>query len=267
MISRIKLFVNNNDKSVRAAKIVRDSLTNNGFVIDDKNFDLGIAVGGDGSFVRMVKECNFSSRPYYVGVHAGTLGFLQEINVDEIDKFIYELQNDMYKVDNIGIQETTINHDNGTSKYYSLNEIIVRDINLKKVEYKVSINDNILEYFNGDGLMIATSVGSTAHNLGYGGSIVFSDFSTLQITPMGPINTEAYRALFYSTIVPPDKNILIEPLHEKQDMLITIDGEGSHYNGVESVNTTIRDKKIKCLRLNHYNFPNRIYEKILAEKK
>ena len=263
MIKNIKLFVNNNEKSISTAKIVREDLLNNGFKIDD-NFDLGIAIGGDGSFLRMIKQCNFNSNPYYVGINAGTLGFLQEVKLEEIDKFISELKNNKYKIENIGIQETTINHEAGTSKYLSLNEIVVRWHDLKKAQYKVLVDESLLEYFAGDGLLVSTSLGSTAHNLSYGGAIIFSDFHALQITPMGPINTSSYRTLFYPTIVPPDKSIVIKPINGREDLIITIDGENKYYNGVDSINTTIKDKKIKCLKLNNYNYPNKIYDKILA---
>jgi len=42
---------------------------------------LGIAIGGDGSFLRMVKNTNFDSNPYYIGINAGTLGFMQEVKI------------------------------------------------------------------------------------------------------------------------------------------------------------------------------------------
>ena len=266
MIKNIKLFVNNNDKSINTARIVKENLINNGFIINDDKFDLGIAIGGDGSFLRMIKQCNFNSNPYYVGINAGTLGFLQEVKLEEIDKFIKELKNNEYKIENIGIQETTINHEAGISKYLSLNEIVVRWHDLKKAQYKVLVDDSLLEYFAGDGLLVSTSLGSTAHNLSYGGAIIFSDFHALQITPMGPINTSSYRTLFYPTIVPPDKSIVIKPINGREDLIITIDGENKYYNGVDSISTTIKDKKIKCLKLNNYNYPNKIYDKILAGK-
>lgn len=264
MIKNIKLFVNNNDKSYKVASIVERSFSQNGFTISDKNFDLGVAIGGDGSFLRMIKACNFSDIPYYIGVNSGTLGFLQEVKIDEIDKFIEELQKEKYKVENIGIQETTINHADGASRFFSLNEILVRDKNLKLSKFRVSIDNDLLETFAGDGLMIATSLGSTAHNLSYGGSIVYSDFSTLQITPVGPITSSSYKSLVNSIIVPTSKEILVEPIEGIDNLMVTIDGENNLYENVTDINTSIRDKKIKCLRFSHYNFPQKINEKLLS---
>ena len=92
MIQNIKLFVNNNDESIKTAKLIRNKLELNGFKINDNNYDLGIAVGGDGSFLRMIKSTNYNSNINYVGINSGTLGFMQEVKKDEIDKFINELK-------------------------------------------------------------------------------------------------------------------------------------------------------------------------------
>ena len=263
MIKRIKLFINDNDKSKYTAELVGKHLENKGFIIDENNFELGIAIGGDGSFLRMIKNTNFNSDKYYVGINSGTLGFLQEIKVNNINNFVDELLSNQYKIEEIGIQETTIFRNNESYKFYSLNEIIVRDINLKVLKCDIKIDNDLLERYIGDGILIATSSGSTAHNLSYGGSIVYNTFTSLQITPMAPINSKVYRTLLNSVIVP-DKKI-IDLIPNNNNLLITIDGENKIYENVENIETTIDNKKIKCLRLSHYNFPEKINEKLLTD--
>lgn len=266
MIKNIKLFINKNDKSIETAKLIKERLTCNGFIVNDKKYDLGIAIGGDGSFLRMVKQNNFNSDIYYIGINSGTLGFMQEVKVDEIENFITELKEEKYRVDEIGIQETIVNskyYQSRLPKFYSLNEIVVRDKNLKVLKTDINIDNDLLEKFMGDGILIATSSGSTAHNLSYGGSIIYPTFSSLQITPMGPINSKAYKSLVNSVIIPDKKEITLIP--ENKDLLLTIDGENKIYNDVESISTKIDDKKIKCLRLSHYNFPEKINEKLLSD--
>ena len=265
MIKNIKLFVNKNNESIKTAKLIKNKLSQNGFIVTDDNYELAIAVGGDGSFLRMIKSNNFNSDIYYVGINSGTLGFLQEVKVDEIDKFIMELKNKLYKVEEIGIQETAINRDDNSSKFYSLNEIVIRDKNLKVAKLNISVNNDLLERFLGDGVLIATSSGSTAHNLSYGGSIVFNTFTSIQLTPMGPINSKVYRSLINSVIIPYKMEIQIVPEDGHRDLMITIDGENKFYDNVDSVTTKIDNKKIKCLRLSHYNFPQKINEKLLTD--
>ena len=265
MIKRIKLFINNNDISFNTAKIIEDKLIKRGFIIDDDNYDLAIAIGGDGSFLRMIKSNNFNNDINYVGINAGTLGFLTEIKIDNIDEFINELINNKYKIEEIGIQETTIFHNNSSSKFYSLNEIIIRDKDLKVVKLDIKIDGDLLERYIGDGILIATSSGSTAHNLSYGGSIVYNTFTSLQITPMAPINSKVYRSLLNSVIIPDKKVINVVPNIDKRNLIVTIDGENNIYENVENIETKIDNKKIKCLRLSHYNFPEKINEKLLTD--
>ena len=265
MIKNIKLFVNNNEESILTARLIKDKLLGNNFAVVDENYDLGIAVGGDGSFLRMVKQNNFNSDIYYIGINSGTLGFMQEVKIDEIDKFIFELKNEIYKVDEVCIQETIVNCDNNSSRFYSLNEIVIRDKNLKVVKLDINIDNDLLESFMGDGILVATSSGSTAHNLSYGGSIVYPTFTSLQITPMGPINSKSYKSLINSVIIPDKKEIVLIPKIGYRNLIVTVDGENNVYNNVDSISTKIDDKKIKCLRLSHYNFPEKINEKLLSD--
>ena len=263
MIKNIKLFVNNNEKSIELAELVKDKLIKSDFIIDDNNFDLGIAIGGDGSFLRMIKNTKFDSEPYYVGINAGHLGFLQEVKSDEINKLIEELKKEKYKVSNIGIQETQVVSNDKEENFYSLNEIVVRDSDLKILKTDVFINDDFLEEYIGDGIMIATSTGSTAYNLSYGGSIIPPEFSTLQITPMGPINSKVYKSVPNSIIEPENTKIKIFP--KNKDILLTIDGDNKYFNDVDHINSSIENKKIKMLRFSHYNFAQKINEKFLSD--
>lgn len=263
MIKNIKIFANDDFKSNNVYKLVKDKFISSGFIISDSNYDLGIAIGGDGSFLRMVKANDFNSDIYYIGINTGTLGFLQEIKVNEVDSFIEELQNNKYKVDDIYIQETEITCDLDKFKYYSLNEIVLRNIDLGIIKLDININNNLLEHYVGDGILIATSTGSTAHNLSYGGSIVYPTFSSLQITPIGPINSKVYNTLVNSVIVP--SNTFVNILPHSKNLIITVDGVNYNHNNVDKIHTMIGNKKIKCLRLNKYNFPQKINEKMLKK--
>ena len=88
LINKIKLFPNDNEKSKEIEELLKQRLELANFEIVDSKYDLAIAIGGDGSFLRMVKNNVFDSETYYVGVNAGTLGFLQEISIEDIDIFI-----------------------------------------------------------------------------------------------------------------------------------------------------------------------------------
>jgi NAD+ kinase len=261
-IKKFRLFVNDNDKSREVADIVSCKLCEAGFKSVKKDYDLAIAIGGDGSFLRMVKATNFNSNVLYIGINAGTLGFAQEVSIEEIDKFVDELKNNKFKVDNIGVQETKVITDDSDSYFFSLNEIVIRQKELNTVVLDVKIDDVFLETAVGDGLLISTSFGSTAYNLSFGGSIVYNTFHTLQITPIAPLNNKSYRSLLNSVILPENKVISLLP-QRNRDLLITIDGENKYYENVIKVETVVDKKRINCLRRKGYNFVEKINEKFL----
>ena len=260
-INKIGLFANDNEKVNSIFKNVKEMVKKYNFELVEIDYDLAIAIGGDGSFLRTVKANDFNSEIYYVGINAGTLGFLQEIKPEEIDDFFDKLNNNEFKVDEVGIQETKVISQTGENQLYSLNEIVVRDKELNTVKLKIKIDDTLLEKYVGDGILISTSVGSTAYNLSYGGSIVYNTFHTLQITPMAPLNSKSYRDLMNSVIIPDTMKVKIIP--ENKDIMITADGENYIYKDILSIETSVDKKRIKCLRLNDYNFIKIVNEKFL----
>lgn len=265
MIKNIRLFPNNNINSKRIEGLLINRLSKCGFSLRKEEYDLGIAIGGDGSFLHMLKDNKFNTYASYIGVNTGTLGFLQEIRPDNIDVFIDNLVSENYKTDMIGIQETKVDCETFYEKFYSLNEITVEKSNRKLFTTKVYVDDEYLETFDGDGLIIATSVGSTAHNLSYGGSIIYSSLHTLQITPKGALNNKVFNSLLNSIVLPEDKVITLVPNEGGKDILVSIDGVDRIYKNVRKVETTVSDKKIKCLRMNNYNFINVVNEKFLGK--
>ena len=259
----VRLFVNDNETSKNVSKIVKEKLESANFQLVEDNYDLAIAIGGDGSFLRMIKSSNFNENCLYIGINAGTLGFAQEVNVEEIDKFILDLENNNYKIENIGIQEIEIKTPDTVSKQLSLNEMVIRDLDLNTVNLKVLVEGMLLEDFVGDGLLLATSFGSTAYNLSFGGSIVYNTFHTLQLTPIAPLNNKSYRNLLNSIILPDSKEVVIKPFNRTKNLLITVDGDNNFYKNVDYVSSKVSGREIQILRMKDYNFIKKINDKFL----
>ena len=258
-INKIKLFVNNNIKSKNAEKLVMDTLIKEGFKITEENdFDLGIAIGGDGSFLRMIRESNFKEDSLFVGINTGTLGFAQDINLDNLN----ELKLGKYNSEDIGYASIEIETKTKTTAISSLNEIVIRDEGLNTFHCNVYINDDLLENYVGDGLLISTSFGSTAYNLSFGGSIVYNTFDTLQITPIAPLNNKSYGTLTNSLIIPVDKMINLKTKTNQRGVLLTVDGNNLFYNDVISIRIKV-NKKVKIIRKSNYNFIEKINDKFL----
>ena len=263
-INKVKLFINNNLKSRKAAEEIKKELINNKFQLVEEDFDLGIAVGGDGSFLRMVTNSNFNSECYYVGINAGTLGFAQEISLEEIKPFIKSLSKENINYDKIGIGEVEVIFKNKTiNKFNIVNEIVIRNEELNTLHANVFVDESLLEKYVGDGLLIATSFGSTAYNLSFGGSIVFNTFDTLQLTPIAPLNNKSYRNLINSVIIPSNKIITIEPNTNDNNLLITVDGKNTFLNEVEKIKIVINNKTINIIRKKDYDFIKKVNEKFI----
>ena len=263
MKNNVKIFYNNNDKSINTFNEVKDKLIKNGFNIVENDYNIAIAIGGDGSFLRMVKETNFKSDVLYLGINTGTLGFAQEIHVNELDELIENLKTENYKVNEFGVQETNIYSNNKNSKFYSLNDIVIRDMDLNTLKLDIFIDDALLEHFAGDGILVSTSFGSTAYNLSFGGSIIYNTFHALELTPVAPLNNKTYRTLTNSLVLPQNKNIEIIPVSNK-NLIVTVDGENKYYENVDKIDTILSDKTIMCYQNIDYNFVKKINDKFLS---
>ena len=263
MKNNVKIFYNNNDKSINTFNEVKDKLIKNGFNIVENDYNIAIAIGGDGSFLRMVKETNFKSDVLYLGINTGTLGFAQEIHVNELDELIENLKTGNYKVNEFGVQETNLYSNNKNSKFYSLNDIVIRDMDLNTLKLDIFIDDALLEHFAGDGILVSTSFGSTAYNLSFGGSIIYNTFHALELTPVAPLNNKTYRTLTNSLVLPQNKNIEIIPVSNK-NLIVTVDGENKYYENVDKIDTILSDKTIMCYQNIDYNFVKKINDKFLS---
>lgn len=264
-VKKIKIFPNNDEKSLSVADTLVTELKKHNFQITDSNYDLAIAVGGDGSYLRMVRDNNFSDNIYYIGVNTGTLGFLQEVSPNEIDLFLERLKNESYTIDEIGVQQTkVINKNKEITTFKSLNEMYIRDIEMGRTDFRVDINGSFLERFAGDGLLVCTTIGSTAYNRNLGGAIIYRGFDTLQLTPIAGDNSSAFKSLTSPIVFPSNTIINIIPERRTKDLKIFYDTTRNVvFNDVERVETTISKKRIKCLRMQDYDYAKIIQDKLL----
>jgi NAD+ kinase len=262
-IKKIKIFYNENEKSKEVYNILVQKLKASNLEIVEEGQQLSIAIGGDGSFIRMLKQSNYSSNMLYVGINTGTLGFLQEIEVSELDELISGIKQSNYIVCKTAIQKNTIKTQNEERSHYAFNEIVIRRADLSLTKLDVLVDDINIERFVGDALMVTTSVGSTAHASSYGSAIVHDGLYTLQIVSAGAFNSVINQTLKNPIILPTSAKIKILPLKVSKNFLLTIDGENYDYKEVESITTVICSKKINRLRLNNKNFYKKVNSKFV----
>lgn len=261
MISKIGIRSNPKPRSRALANELKNALYDRGYLLTENHPDLWIAVGGDGTFLRMVRETGFDPDTMYVGIHTGTLGFLQEIHPEQLYDFLDYIDKGEYTYDIKDILVTEIHSETGVETLYSLNEILIRNAALKTMKAIVKIDGTFLEKFTGDGLMISTSVGSTAYNMCFGGAIVDNAFATMQMTPIAPLTSRSYHTLQNSFVFPDTRTIEISPA--KRNILCTSDGDNTNHNGVEKVVITTKRNALKVLKFTDNDFVSKIREKFL----
>lgn len=262
----INIVSNNKPLSLETARILKYKLEKNNFIVPDVfdyNAELIICVGGDGSFLRTVHKYKFPDIPI-IGVNTGHLGFFQELSPHELDEFIYKYSKGDYIIDKINPIEGIICTRNSCIEIMGINEIVIKADKSTTIHLNLSLDESFLEKFSGDGILISTPTGSTAYNYSLGGSIVDPRLNLMQITPMAPINTTAYRSFTSSIVVPKYSTIKIHPEYiYENSILIVSDGMEYKYNGIAEIQVKLSELEIKLLRLKEYNFWSKVKEKFL----
>jgi len=153
-----------------------------------ENIDLFISVGGDGTILDATTLIRDSEIPI-IGVNTGRLGFLADIAKDQIPKTIKQLLNKRFRID----QRTLIRLETQQAMFgdlnFALNEVTIsRKDTTSMITISTYINDQYLNSYWADGLIISTPTGSTGYSLSCGGPIVMPGSENFIITPIAPHN-------------------------------------------------------------------------------
>lgn len=142
--------------------------------------------------------------------------------------------------------------------------MVVKANKSKAVELDVFINSDYLERFFGDGLIVSTPAGSTAYNYSVRGSVVHPKLECIQMTPLAPINSKAFRSLQNSIIVPPNFIIRFEPKKRYEGEIILLnDGEERIFKNVTSLEINLSYKKIYRIVFSKNIYWNNLKDKFL----
>ncbi len=263
-MKKIKMVCKADKLSLRVKNDLEKLLKIKGFIIVNDKADIIISIGGDGTFIKSLRDNNYLDDPSYIGVNLGTLGFLQEVEPTKLEYFVECLSKNDLKKEKVSLQETKIVLKNNKQLYFkTFNEIVVREANMNIFKGIVEIEDFKLQNFIGDGLLISTSAGSTAYNMSLGGSIIHPELHTLQITPIAPLNNKVYKTLNSSVIVPETMVIKIIPDNNCNNIILSVDGKNTIINRVKYIETRSSNKKLKLLKFSHYNYWEKIESKFL----
>lgn len=262
----INVFANDTGLSRETKKLLKRKLEKSDFVVPrefDPNAELIICIGGDGSFLETLHRFKFPDIPF-IGINTGHLGFFQELHPDDLDEFIFRYKQGRYEIQHLKTVKAVVTIGDSRFEYVGLNEIMIKGERSRVIHLNISIGESFIERFSGDGILVSTPAGSTAYNYSLGGSIVDPRLNLLQVTPIAPMNTTAYRSFTSSIILPPDLSIRINPEYSgEQGLLIVPDGMEYLHEGVEEIYLEFSASIVKLLRFENYDFWSKVKSKFL----
>ena len=164
-----------------------------------------IVLGGDGTLLKAARDLIDSDIPL-LGVNLGTLGYLAEVEIGNVEQALDMLLSDEYVIEDRRMLEVCVYPGEQRQDGFALNDIIIsRCGSLQVLQFDIYVNGQFLNGYSADGMIVATPTGSTAYNLSAGGPIVEPGASLLLLTPICPhtLNTR-------SIILSPEDEITIE---------------------------------------------------------
>lgn len=149
--------------------------------------DLVIVVGGDGSLLSAARTLAKYGTPV-LGVNRGRLGFLADINPDEISSQVNAILDGHYEPDSRFLLDVSVCRDGKViGSGDALNDVVVNSgTSAQMIEYELSINDTFVYRQRADGLIVSTPTGSTAYSLSGGGPIMHPTLDAVVLVPMFP---------------------------------------------------------------------------------
>lgn len=152
-----------------------------------ENASLVIVVGGDGSMLYAARLMASYNIPL-LGVNRGYLGFLTDIQPQQVTVKVSEVLSGEYTQERRFLLEADIDGENNKERYSdALNDIVLYPGEISRmIEFEVYINDSFVYSLRGDGLIISTPTGSTAYALSAGGPIMSPSINAISLVPMFP---------------------------------------------------------------------------------
>jgi NAD+ kinase len=282
MIKKVSINIRPNDqKSIPVLREVIDYLGNKGIAIQlpDYEFirksdlhsyivkndvyinspDLIIVIGGDGTFLRTARLFADRMKPI-VGINMGGLGFLIEFTPADIFTHLDDVLKGKFEVIERSMLEAAQFRDGKELvRMDFLNDAVMsKGAFSRLIRIELTINDQYLNSYAGDGLIIATSTGSTAYSLSAGGPIIAPSVDDIYI-----INPICPHALSARPIVVSNKMILrAKILTSIDNLVLTLDGQVAiQIEGGDEIMVWGSSKKVQMIA-----HPNRNYYEVLRQK-
>lgn len=230
---------------------------------DESKIECAIVVGGDGTILQAAKDLYGLDIPI-IGINLGNVGFLAEVEVDKVDEALEKLINDDYSTQERILLNGKIIRDNNVICFdTALNDIVVSRFGLSRVmAMEVYVNDELINTYNGDGMIVSTPTGTTGYNLSAGGPIAKPDANLLMITPIC-VHSLYNRSVVVSASDKIDIKIVEKRHNQPEEAMVTFDGRAGFKIGANDlIQIKKSDKIIELIKLEDKKFFDIVREKI-----
>ena len=186
-----------------------------------KGVDLMLVLGGDGTMIATARMVGDTEVPV-MGVNYGGLGYLAEFPLEELFPALEGVLAGQYRVQQrLMLSIELWRGEEFVTRNRVLNDVVVNKSALARIiEIEAYLNQQFVNLFRADGLIVATPTGSTAYNLSAGGPIIFPSMSAVVITPICPF-TLSNRPI----VVPDDSMIEVRLMTDNEEVALTLDGQ------------------------------------------
>jgi NAD+ kinase len=182
--------------------------------------DIALVLGGDGAILRAARQMGYHQVPV-LGVNLGKLGFLADLSPQELRDCFSQVVQGEYRVTRHLMFECIVESPEESRQFLGLNEVAFQvGYPFHTIDLDLSVDGEPVSRFSGDGLIISTPIGSTAHSMSAGGPILGQELSVLVITPICP-HTLTYRPVVDSA----DKIYTISVRRAEAGTALVIDGQ------------------------------------------
>ncbi len=226
----------------------------------DSSFDILISIGGDGTILRAATFVKDSNVPI-LGINAGRLGFLANVEKDNIASFLQIVIAKNYTVSERSLVSITCEPENAAfnSLNFAMNEVTVsRKDTTSMITIETYLDDEFLNSYWADGLIISTPTGSTGYSLSCGGPVLTPSVKSLVITPIAPHNLNA-RPL----VIPDDTVVRLKVSGREENYLVALDSRIASVKNESVLTITKTPFTIKMVEIPLETFLKTLRNKLL----
>ena len=220
--------------------------------------DLAFSIGGDGTFIKTVSYIRDSQVPI-LGINTGRLGFLANISTDNLEETMELVRKKNYVFQKRSLLKIETESDIFGEENIALNEVTIhKKDTASMITVHASLDENYLNSYWADGLIVGTPTGSTAYNLSCGGPIVTPGCQIHLLTPIAPHNLNVR-----PMVVPDHLPIKLRVEGRERTYLISLDGNSKSIPQGEEVTVKKADFMINVIKFQDNNFLDTIRNKML----